>query len=62
MRTASTPVPRPARTSYGLLLAVLCSLNAGGLFASDINLPGVPDTAQAFGARSRPCSGRSVRS
>ncbi|MGW5785383.1 multidrug effflux MFS transporter [Streptomyces sp. NPDC003757] len=49
MRTASTPVPTPARTSYALLLAVLCSLNAGGLFASDINLPGVPDTAQAFG-------------
>ncbi|MFJ6913244.1 multidrug effflux MFS transporter [Streptomyces sp. NPDC101133] len=50
MRTASTPVPRSARTSYALLLAVLCSLNAGGLFASDINLPGVPDTAQAFDA------------
>ncbi|MEU9517579.1 multidrug effflux MFS transporter [Streptomyces sp. NPDC048224] len=49
MRTASTPVPTPPRTSYALLLAVLCSLNAGGLFASDINLPGVPDTAQAFG-------------
>ncbi|MFG3246497.1 multidrug effflux MFS transporter [Streptomyces sp. NPDC048187] len=49
MRTASTPLPTPARPSYALLLAVLCSLNAGGLFASDINLPGVPDTAQAFG-------------
>lgn len=42
MKTAST------RTPYGLLLAVLCSLNAGGLFASDINLPGVPATAHAF--------------
>ncbi|WP_405590078.1 multidrug effflux MFS transporter [Streptomyces sp. NBC_01190] len=39
----------PARAPYGLLLAVLCSLNAGGLFASDINLPGVPATAHAFG-------------
>ncbi|ARP71716.1 MFS transporter [Streptomyces pluripotens] len=44
MKTAST------RTSYALLLAVLCSLNAGGLFASDINLPGVPATARAFDA------------
>ncbi|MDF9816417.1 multidrug effflux MFS transporter [Streptomyces sp. SPB162] len=43
MKTAST------RTPYALLLAVLCSLNAGGLFASDINLPGVPATAHAFG-------------
>ncbi|NDZ81640.1 multidrug effflux MFS transporter [Streptomyces sp. SID10853] len=42
MKTAST------RTPYALLLAVLCSLNAGGLFASDINLPGVPATAHAF--------------
>lgn len=33
----------------GLLLTVLCSLNAGGLFASDINLPGVPETANALG-------------
>ncbi|MEV6479246.1 multidrug effflux MFS transporter [Streptomyces sp. NPDC051576] len=40
----------PARTPYALLLAVLCSLNAGGLFASDINLPGVPATAHAFDA------------
>ncbi|MFI7292679.1 multidrug effflux MFS transporter [Streptomyces sp. NPDC050121] len=40
----------PARTPYALLLAVLCSLNAGGLFASDINLPGVPATAHALGA------------
>src|SRR5882757_1002750 len=38
----------PARAPYALLLAVLCSLNAGGLFASDINLPGVPATAHAF--------------
>ncbi|MEV3859528.1 multidrug effflux MFS transporter [Streptomyces sp. NPDC050095] len=38
----------PKQARYGLLLAVLCSLNAGGLFASDINLPGVPDTAHAF--------------
>ncbi|MBB6174322.1 DHA1 family bicyclomycin/chloramphenicol resistance-like MFS transporter [Nocardiopsis mwathae] len=36
------------RTPYALLLAVLCSLNAGGLFASDINLPGVPATAHAL--------------
>jgi DHA1 family bicyclomycin/chloramphenicol resistance-like MFS transporter len=42
MKTASK------RTPYGLLLAVLCSLNAGGLFASDINLPGVPATAHAL--------------
>ncbi|MBV2358025.1 multidrug effflux MFS transporter [Streptomyces sp. J2-1] len=42
MKTAS------GRTSSVLLLAVLCSLNAGGLFASDINLPGVPVIAQAF--------------
>jgi len=40
----------PARTPYALLLAVLCSLNAGGLFASDINLPGVPATAHALDA------------
>ncbi|MBO1337172.1 multidrug effflux MFS transporter [Streptomyces sp. VRA16 Mangrove soil] len=38
----------PAQARHGLLLAVLCSLNAGGLFASDINLPGVPATAHAF--------------
>ena len=38
----------PEAARYGLLLAVLCSLNAGGLFASDINLPGVPATAHAF--------------
>lgn len=43
MKTASTHTP------YAVLLAVLCSLNAGGLFASDINLPGVPATAHAFG-------------
>ncbi|MFJ6664492.1 multidrug effflux MFS transporter [Streptomyces sp. NPDC091383] len=42
MKSAST------RTPYALLLAVLSSLNAGGLFASDINLPGVPATAHAF--------------
>ncbi|MFJ2744446.1 multidrug effflux MFS transporter [Streptomyces sp. NPDC087440] len=42
MKTASP------RTSHGLLLAVLCSLNAGGLFASDINLPGVPAAAHAL--------------
>lgn len=38
----------PARTPYALLLAVLCSLNAGGLFASDVNLPGIPATAHAL--------------
>ncbi|MEV8454155.1 multidrug effflux MFS transporter [Streptomyces sp. NPDC052095] len=41
--------PSP-RTSHALLLAVLCSLNAGGLFASDINLPGVPAAAHALDA------------
>lgn len=40
----------PARTPYPLLLAVLCSLNAGGLFASDVNLPGIPATAHALHA------------
>ncbi|SER84477.1 MFS transporter, DHA1 family, bicyclomycin/chloramphenicol resistance protein [Streptomyces sp. yr375] len=46
--TPATNAAAPARTSYALLLAVLCSLNAGGLFASDINLPGVPSTAHAL--------------
>ncbi|MEU3712636.1 multidrug effflux MFS transporter [Streptomyces catenulae] len=48
VRPHPTPGPAPRRASRGLLLAVLCALNAGGLFASDINLPGVPATAAAF--------------
>ncbi|MFF9482125.1 multidrug effflux MFS transporter [Streptomyces sp. NPDC014733] len=48
VRPHPTPDPAPHRTSRALLLTVLCALNAGGLFASDINLPGVPATAAAF--------------
>lgn len=44
-----TPTDRRTKPKVGLLLTVLCSLNAGGLFASDINLPGVPETVEALG-------------
>jgi len=52
MKTLTSPQSSPVqqRPRYGLLLTVLCSLNAGGLFASDINLPGVPEAARALGA------------
>jgi MFS transporter, DHA1 family, multidrug resistance protein len=57
--TIAVKTPTPSRPtdpttgrplSYGLLLAVLCSLNAGGLFASDVNLPGIPSAAHALGS------------
>ncbi|AUG78460.1 MFS transporter [Kitasatospora sp. MMS16-BH015] len=38
------------RTPYALLLCVLVSLSAAGLFASDVNLPGIPIAAHALGA------------
>jgi len=42
-----TTGPNSSRT---LLLCVLVSLSVGGLFASDVNLPGIPVAAHALGA------------
>lgn len=43
--TGSKTAPQPSRA---LLISVLVSLSAGGLFASDINLPGIPTAAGAM--------------
>ncbi|MEV8094355.1 multidrug effflux MFS transporter [Kitasatospora sp. NPDC085879] len=47
--TTGQPSARQAAPARGLLLAVLVSLSASGLFASDINLPGIPVAAHALG-------------